>query len=106
MNNDDYLQVIRSLINRETSLQNNRLTWFLKSQSLFAAACGVFWDKNPYALAIVLFLGFSSAAATIPGLFLLNYFDIPLLNLYVFKLFHSYKVISTLKSHSYVRTIS
>jgi hypothetical protein len=70
MNNDDYLEVIRLLINRETALQNNRLTWFLTSQSLLVAACGVFWDKNPYALAVVLFLGLSSAAATIPGLLL------------------------------------
>lgn len=69
MTNNEYLEVIRSLIDRETTLLNNRLSWFLTSQSLLAAACGVFWDKK-YAIAVVLYLGISSAAASIPGLHL------------------------------------
>ena len=40
------LKEIRVMINNESSLQNNRLTWMITSQALLLAASGALWGKS------------------------------------------------------------
>ena len=42
---DSYATTIRSMVEEENNLQNNRLTWLMTIQGLLFAALGFAWDK-------------------------------------------------------------
>ncbi len=46
MNDDDFADRIRSMIEHENTLENNRLNWLLVTQGLLFAAIGVALEPN------------------------------------------------------------
>lgn len=58
MRDEKNLNIIRSMIDNESTLKNNRITWMSASQALLLAAVGTLWGESFYAIAVLGLLGF------------------------------------------------
>ena len=50
MTDIENLYTLRSMIDNESTLRNNRLTWMMASQALLLAATGTLWGDSFYAI--------------------------------------------------------
>ena len=48
MNDDEFAQIIRSMIAHEDGLRDQKLNWLLASQGLLIAALGIAWGKEEF----------------------------------------------------------
>lgn len=61
INPENYINTIRSMIEHESNLRNNRLTWMWALQGLLMTAAGVLWDKSALAVLIIGITGIVSS---------------------------------------------
>ena len=63
MNNDEYAAIVRSMIEHENTLINQRMTWMWTLQGLLVAAVGIMWDIHYLLIFLICAFGFFSCVS-------------------------------------------
>ena len=69
MTDDEFTDRVRSMVEHENSMRDQRLHWLLGSQGLLIAALGIAWDKDSFLVISLAVAGFLFCASIGANLF-------------------------------------